>query len=132
MPDILPLPTSCESPDAVPELHEAAQRLAQTDRGRQTLTTLLAWLDDVGTVLDARHQDAVFSLLTGAWNGYAGSTREAMREALASTRDLTTTLTASIAHERQRRANYQHERCPCCRHNLQGAYCDHCGWQLEA
>lgn len=62
------------------DLQSAAQALARTDRGRNAMLHLLAWLDDDGLGLDSQGQEAVITLLAGAWGRYAGTARDVMRE----------------------------------------------------
>lgn len=64
------------------EIAEAVLILSESQKGRDAMRHLLAWLDDSGCSLDGRNQDCCTSLLDAAWAGYAGSVRDAMREAL--------------------------------------------------
>lgn len=65
--------------DVQDEINWAVELLAGSERGRSALKHLLAWLDDDGLGLDQRNQDAATCLLTLAWQGCAGSVRDAMR-----------------------------------------------------
>lgn len=60
---------------------EAIDHLASSERGREALRRLLAWLDDGGIGLDAVNQTAVLMVLVSAWRK-PGSTRDLMRDAL--------------------------------------------------
>lgn len=65
------------------EIYSAAEHLSETVRGENALRVLLAWLyDGDGLGLDAENQEAVLTLLHGAWGPWAGTVRDAMREAL--------------------------------------------------
>lgn len=64
------------------DLFNAARNLARTERGRNAMTRLLAWLDDDGLGLDIVNKESVLTLLNGAFNQYPGTARDAMREAL--------------------------------------------------
>lgn len=66
----------------IEDMHEAAKQLARSGRGRSALKALLAWLDTTGVGLDLENQEAVCTLLDGAWGPFTGSARDAMREAL--------------------------------------------------
>jgi hypothetical protein len=74
--------TRIEDTAADVRLGEAARQLAKSEKGRQALRAVLDWLDADGCSLDAVNQEAVFVLLAGAWGGFAGTARDAMREAL--------------------------------------------------
>jgi hypothetical protein len=63
-------------------LREAVDDLSKTERGRSAMCHLLAWLDDDGLGLDERNQEAYLIVLHLAWNGYAGTTRDLLREAV--------------------------------------------------
>lgn len=65
------------------DLTEAAQQLARSHRGRDALRRLREWMEE-GEVLglDQDNQDAVLTLLCGAWDGLPGSAREVIRDAL--------------------------------------------------
>jgi len=68
---------------ATPEqLCEAARHLAKSEKGRDALRRVVDWLEASGLSLDYVNQDAILTLLDAAWNGYAGTVREAMHEAL--------------------------------------------------
>jgi len=65
--------------------HVAAQKLADSETGRDTLRRVLEWLDTSGLSLDGRNKLAIMLLIDGAMGwGLAGSVREAMRAALSS------------------------------------------------
>lgn len=64
-------------------LREAAEHLAKSDKGRDALRRVLDWLENSGLSLDSVNQDAILLLLDAAWNGWAGSAREVMHDALA-------------------------------------------------
>lgn len=53
--------------------------LNRSDKGRQAMRDLLAFLENGGISLDADNQLHVARLLTGAWGSYAGTTLEALR-----------------------------------------------------
>lgn len=61
------------------ELSVLVQQLQQSDQGRNTITHLLAWLDDDALSLDDDNWDAAWRLLGYARHGYAGSVRDALR-----------------------------------------------------
>lgn len=65
------------------DLTEAAEQLARSERGRDALRRLRDWMEE-GEVLglDQNNQDAVLTLLCGAWDGLPGSAREAIHDAL--------------------------------------------------
>ena len=64
------------------DVTDAVRHLARTSRGRNALKRLLEWLDDDGLGLDMVNQEAVLTLLDGAWGKYPGTARDAMRAAL--------------------------------------------------
>jgi hypothetical protein len=64
------------------DLEAAAARLNRSEKGRQAMRDLLAFLDNGALTLDYDNQSAVLTLLTGAWGQYAGTARDVMREAL--------------------------------------------------
>lgn len=65
-------------------IEAAAQRLALSARGRDALRRLQIWMEHGHCLgLDSRNQGAVLILLDGAWNGLAGTTREAIHAAVA-------------------------------------------------
>ena len=64
------------------DLHAAAQRLSKSDHGRDALRRVVEWLDNSGVSLDRGNQEAVLTLLAGAWGPFAGTARDVMREAL--------------------------------------------------
>ena len=70
-------------PAATPtDLTAAATQLANSRVGRNALRAILDWLDADGLTLDGDNQAAILTLLEGAWGPYAGTARDAMREAL--------------------------------------------------
>jgi hypothetical protein len=64
------------------EIRAAAEHLAKSDKGRDALCRLVDWLENSGLSLDETNQGCVVTLLQTAWGGMAGTTREAMHEAL--------------------------------------------------
>lgn len=64
------------------ELFRVAQHLATSDKGRDALERVLAWLENSGLSLDHVNQESVLLLLEGAWGGKAGTVRDAMHQAL--------------------------------------------------
>lgn len=69
-------------PLTIEDLEAAAEQLAKSHVGRNALRAVLAWLDADGLSLDQMNQEAVFALLGGCWGPFAGSGRDAMRNAL--------------------------------------------------
>lgn len=61
--------------------HEARQ-LAKSEKGQDALRRVVDWLENSGLSLDHRNQEAILALLDAAWNGYAGTVRDVMHEAL--------------------------------------------------
>ena len=53
--------------------------LNRSDKGRQAMRDLLAFLENGGISLDGDNQQHVTCLLAGAWGNYAGTTLEALR-----------------------------------------------------
>lgn len=70
------------SVDELQDLEHAVTILNRTDRGRNAMRHMLAWLDDDGLGLDGDGQVAARTLLNGAWDGWAGTARDLMRDAL--------------------------------------------------
>jgi hypothetical protein len=64
------------------DLYAAAQHLAKSEKGRDALRRVLDWLENSGLSLDGNNQQAILLLLEWAWEGKAGTVREAMHEAL--------------------------------------------------
>ncbi len=64
------------------DLIDAANHLALSDKGRNAMRHVLVWLDEDGLSLDFTNKEAVLTLLNGAWGKYAGTARDAMRDAL--------------------------------------------------
>ncbi len=67
-------------------MYDCADHLSKSDKGREALRAILAWLDAGGCSLDIDNQNAVLTLLSGAFGRFPGSSRDAMREALVSTK----------------------------------------------
>lgn len=67
---------------AADDLQSAAEQLGRSHAGRNTLQALTDWLDDDGRFLDATSQEAVFTLLEGAWSGLADTAIHALRQNL--------------------------------------------------
>jgi len=66
------------------DIRDAAKQLARSERGYSALLGVEAFLEGFGTGLDTANQEAVLTLVCGAWGSYPTHTREAMREALVS------------------------------------------------
>jgi hypothetical protein len=60
-------------------LFDAAHYLAQSNRGRNAMKHLLAWLDDDGLALDGRGKNSALILLCGAFAEFPGTARDVMR-----------------------------------------------------
>jgi hypothetical protein len=58
------------------EIEQAIDQLNQTERGRKVIEHLYAMLNDGGISLDSRNQQAVVTILCGAWGKYSGTTLE--------------------------------------------------------
>lgn len=58
------------------DIRNATETLSRSQRGRAALTTLRTWFATEGLGLDAHNQDAVLTLLLGAWGRYPGTVRE--------------------------------------------------------
>lgn len=67
---------------SLPDVHDAAHRLAGSTRGRNALRMLREWFDRDGLTLDYANQEAVCKLLAAAWGPFTGTTRAAIVEAL--------------------------------------------------
>lgn len=63
-------------------IHRAVEQLSQSETGRDTLRRMLEWFEASGCNLDAENKYAVLRLIEGAWGSAAGTTLDAMREAL--------------------------------------------------
>ena len=66
----------------IEDMQEAAAQLGRSGRGRSAMRQILAWLDNDGLGIDAENQQAIFTLLEGAWGPFSGSARDAMRDQL--------------------------------------------------
>jgi len=64
-------------------IRQAVGLLSRSQRGRNAMRHLLACLDDGAGMMGGAEQDAVTTILAGAWGGYPTAAREAMRDALA-------------------------------------------------
>ena len=64
---------------SVEDLERAVTNLGRSDKGRQALRDLLAFLENGGISLDGNNQLHVLYLLSGAWGSYSGTTLEALR-----------------------------------------------------
>ncbi len=64
------------------QIDKAVCQLNKSSAGRNAIKSLLAWLEDDGLTLDGQNQNAVFLLLESAWGGFAGTTRDLMRETI--------------------------------------------------
>ena len=62
------------------QLDKAGSNLAESEKGRQAMRDLLAFLDNGAIGLDEQNQAAVLALLDGAWGEYAGTSRSIMRD----------------------------------------------------
>lgn len=58
----------------IEDLEKAAGALARSERGRQALRDLRIFLLNGATGLDSENIAHVVTLLSGAWNGFSGST----------------------------------------------------------
>jgi hypothetical protein len=61
----------------------AARHLAKSDKGRDALRRVLDWLESSGLSLDGQNQNAILELQRLAFEGWAGTVRDAMHAALA-------------------------------------------------
>jgi hypothetical protein len=62
------------------QLDKAGSQLAESEKGRQAMKDLLAFLDNGAVGLDEQNQAAIMALLDGAWGEYAGTARDVMRD----------------------------------------------------
>ena len=62
------------------QLDKAGSLLAESEKGRQAMRDLLAFLDNGAIGLNEQNQAAIMALLDGAWGEYAGSARDVMRD----------------------------------------------------
>ena len=60
----------------------AARHLAKSENGRDALRRVLDWLEASGLSLDGQNQEAILELQRLAWEGWAGTVRDAMHQAL--------------------------------------------------
>lgn len=60
------------------DMHEAAQQLAKSEKGRDALHHLTQWMDESGLSLDQTNQIAVFILLCGLFGSFPGTARDEM------------------------------------------------------
>lgn len=58
------------------DIEAATAQLAASQRGRRAMHALLDWIDQHGTGLDDRNQQAVLTLLAGTWGPLTGTARE--------------------------------------------------------
>lgn len=64
---------------SVENLERAVVQLGRSEKGKQAMRDLLAFLENGGISLDADNQLHVACLLAGAWGNYSGTTLEALR-----------------------------------------------------
>jgi hypothetical protein len=62
------------------QLDKAGSLLSESEKGRQAMRDLLAFLDNGAVGLDEQNQAAIMALLDGAWGEYAGTARDVMRD----------------------------------------------------
>lgn len=60
-------------------LQQAIDQLKRSAEGRNALAHLVAWMDEGGVTLDVDNQEAVVTLLLGAWGEFSGTTCDMMR-----------------------------------------------------
>lgn len=65
------------------DLAQAVSALRDTERGRQALRDLLAFITNGGDGLDCVNQGAALTILACQFGPFAGSTREEIKRALA-------------------------------------------------
>jgi hypothetical protein len=58
------------------QLDKAGSQLSESEKGRQAMKDLLAFLDNGAIGLDEQNQAAIMALLDGAWGEYAGRLRK--------------------------------------------------------
>lgn len=68
------------------DMEHAVEVLSSSQRGRDTMQSVLNLLDDHALGLDYPNQNAVMTVLRAAWGPFAGSTRECMADALETAR----------------------------------------------
>jgi hypothetical protein len=71
-----------EGDEMLAELRRAAEYLARTDKGRDAMRHVVRWLEASGLSLSTDNQECILLLIDQAWNGYAGTAREVMHDAL--------------------------------------------------
>ena len=64
----------------IEQLDKAGAKLAESDKGKQAMRDLLAFLENGAIGLDDQNQAAVIAILDGAWGEYAGTARDVMRD----------------------------------------------------
>ncbi len=64
---------------SVEDLERAVEQLVRSDKGKQAMCDLLAFLENGGISLDGNNQLHVLCLLSGAWGNCAGTALEALR-----------------------------------------------------
>ena len=64
---------------SVEDLERAVVQLNRSEKGKQAMRDLLAFLENGGISLDAENQLHFLCLLSGAWGNYAGTALEALR-----------------------------------------------------
>ena len=62
------------------QLDKAGSLLAESEKGRQAMRDLLAFLDIGAIGLNEQNQAAIIALLDGACGEYAGTSRDVMRD----------------------------------------------------
>lgn len=70
------------SPMTATDMRNAARFLGESKKGKDAIKHLLPWLDDTGLLLDYYSQEAVLTLLMGAWGQFSMTARDEMREAM--------------------------------------------------
>lgn len=63
-------------------MHKAAQHLAKSDKGFNTLTHLDRWMSDGGLSLDHINQQAMLALIFGAFGSLPGTVRDVVSMAV--------------------------------------------------
>lgn len=64
------------------DIYSAAQGLQRSERGRGALKHVLDLLEGDGLGLDGSNQQAVLTLIVGAWQGHAQTVRDVIRTEL--------------------------------------------------
>ena len=62
------------------DIEKAAERLLQSEKGKQAAVDLLAMLENGAIGLDDQNQAAVIAILDGAWGEYAGTALDVLRD----------------------------------------------------